>query len=88
LNDLIIRRLREVALGLEPEEIRLKRSSVNVRSSVVLKKMRGMPPAQVKIYLADLARKGIITQDVANDMMYKMRLRGETIHDYTREPAK
>ena len=88
LNDLIIRRLREQALGLEPDEIRLKNSPVNVRSNVIIREMQGRSPAQVKVYLTDLASKKIITQDVANDIYMKLRARGESIQDYIREPVR
>ena len=84
----IIRRLREMALGLEPDEIRLKNSSSAARASVVLKKMQGMQPAEVKVYLTDLASKKILTQDVANVLMEKMAMRGESMSDYVTEPVR
>jgi len=87
-NDLIIRRLREMALGLEPEEIRMKNSPVTVRAAVVMNQLQGKSPAEVKVYLTDLARKKILTQEVANDLMSRMQQRGETIHDYVTEPVR
>jgi len=88
VNMAIIRRLREMALGLEPDEIRLKNSSSAARASVVLKKMQGMQPAEVKVYLTDLASKKILTQDVANVLMEKMAMRGESMSDYVTEPVR
>jgi hypothetical protein len=80
--------LREQALGLEPDEMRLKNSPVSVRSNVIIREMQGRSPAQVKVYLTDLASKKIITQDVANDIFMKLRARGESIQDYLREPVR
>ena len=88
LNDLIIRKLREQVLGLEPDELRMKNSSVNVRSSTIVRKIQGMSPAQVKVYLTDLAAKKILTRDVANDFVMKLQQRGESIYDYLREPVR
>ena len=88
VNMAIIRRLREMALGLEPDEIRLKNSSSAARASVVLKKIQGMQPAEVKVYLTDLASKKILTQDVANVLMEKMAMRGESMSDYITEPVR
>jgi hypothetical protein len=87
-NDLIIRRLREMALGLEPEEIRMKNSPVTVRSAVVMNQLQGKSPAEAKVYLTDLASKKILTQEVANDLMRRMQQRGETIQDYVTEPVR
>ena len=88
VNMAVIRRLREMALGLEPDEIRLKNSSSAARASVVLKKMQGLQPAEVKVYLTDLASKKILTQDVANVLMEKMAMRGESMSDYITEPVR
>ena len=87
-NEGIIRRLREIALGLDDDEIRMKNSTVNVRSSVIVSRIQDMTPAEVKVYLTDLANKRILTRDVGRDLALKLHARGESIHDYLREPVR
>tara|TARA_R100000005_G_scaffold95552_1_gene77436 strand:- start:17473 stop:26175 length:8703 start_codon:yes stop_codon:yes gene_type:complete len=87
-NDMIIKRLRMMALGLEPDEARLAGMPVDARADVIFNQMQNKTPAEVKVYLTDLASKRIITQGVANVLMERMASRGEDIYDYTAEPVR
>lgn len=87
-NEGIVRRLRAIALGMDDDEIRLQNATVNVRSSVIIKRIQSMTPAEVKVYLTDLARKKILTHAVGHEVMLKLHNRGESIHDYLREPVR
>ena len=82
LKDLIIRRLRQQALGLDPDEIRMKNSTVNVRASVILSQIEDMTPAEVKVYLTDLAQKRILTKDTIIQVNQRLSDRGVTLRDY------
>ena len=82
LRDLIYRRLRQQALGLDPDEIRMKHSPVNVRASVVLSQIEDMTPAEVKVYLTDLAQKRILTRDTIIAVNQRLKDRGVTLRDY------
>ena len=88
VNKAIVRRLREMALGLEPDEMRLKNASSNARAAVIIRKLQGKNPAEVKVYLTDLASKKILTQDVASYIREQLTNRGETIQDYVTEPVR
>ena len=87
-NDMIIKRLRMMALGLEPDEARLAGMPVDARADVIFNQMQNKTPAEVKVYLTDLASKRIVTQGVANVLMERMASRGEDIYDYTAEPVR
>ena len=87
-NDMIIKRLRMMALGLEPDEARLAGMPVDARADVIFNQMQNRTPAEVKVYLTDLASKRIVTQGVANVLMERMASRGEDIYDYTAEPVR
>ena len=87
-NDMIIKRLRMMALGLEPDEARLAGMPVDARADVIFNQMQNRTPAEVKVYLTDLAGKRIVTQGVANVLMERMASRGEDIYDYTAEPVR
>ena len=82
LNDLIVRRLRQQAVGMSPDEIRMKNSPVNVRASVVLSQIEDMTPAEVKVYLTDLARKRILTRETIIAVNQRLKDRGVTLRDY------
>ena len=88
-NDLIIRRLRQQALGLDPDEIRMANSPVSVRASVVLNQVEGMTPAEVKVYLTDLGQKRILTRATIIEVNRRLMERsGETLLDYMPEPVR
>ena len=61
---------------------------MDARADVIFNQMQNRTPAEVKVYLTDLASKRIVTQGVANVLMVRMAARGEDIYDYTAEPVR
>jgi len=81
--------LRQQALGLDPDEIRMANSPVSVRASVVLNQVEGMTPAEVKVYLTDLGQKRILTRATIIEVNRRLMERsGETLLDYMPEPVR